>query len=99
MKPTLQDIRDNIDKVDFEILSLLKDRKELVLSAVQFKGCKEGGTGVIVPSRIKSMLADRVVEAERLGLDEEFIETLCRMVIDHMIKIEMKRWKDSDSSS
>jgi chorismate mutase len=96
---TLQKIRDGIDEIDFEILSLLRDRQDLVVSAAQFKHRREGEDGVIVPSRIKNMLEDRAVEAERLGLDVVFIDKLCGLVIDHMIEHEMKKWESNDKSS
>lgn len=94
MKRTLQDVRNDIDKLDFEMLELLKKRQDLVLSAAQFKNCREGETGVIVPSRIKNMLEDRANKAEKLGLDSQFVEDMCKLVIDHMIELEMKRWEE-----
>lgn len=99
MGNSLQDIRNDIDDIDFKILLLLKKRQNLVLSAAKFKDCAEGKTGVIVPSRIKSMLNDRLREAERLGLDKNFVEKIYRSIIDHMIGLEMERWKENDSSA
>jgi len=99
MKIILQDVRDNIDKLDFEMLELLKKRQDLVLSAAQFKDCREGETGVIVPSRIKSMLEDRVDKANDLGIDSVFVKEMCGLVIDHMIKLEMNIWEENDSTN
>jgi len=99
MEITLQDVRNDIDKLDFEMLELLKNRQDLVLSAAQFKDCREGETGVIVPSRIKSMLEDRVNKANDLGLDSVFVEEMCRLVIEHMIELEMNNWQKNDSTN
>jgi len=99
MKRTLQDVRNDIDKLDFEMLELLKKRQDLVLSAAQFKNCREGETGVIVPSRIKNMLEDRANKAEKLGLDSQFVEEICKLVIDHMIELEMKKWQINDNTN
>jgi len=96
---TLQEIRDGIDNIDFEILSLLRNRQDLVVSAAKFKHQREGEDGVIVPSRIKNMLEDRAKEAQRLGLDVEFIDKLCIIVIEHMIGLEMERWETYDTSA
>ena len=99
MKLTLQDVRNDIDKLDFEMLDLLKQRQDLVLSAAQFKDCREGETGVIVPSRINDMLNDRVKKANELGLDSTFVKNMCRFVIEHMIEIEMNKWLQDDSTN
>lgn len=99
MSPTLQDIRNGIDKLDFEMLGLLKKRQDLVISAAQFKNCREGETGVIVPSRIEDMLEDRAIKADELGLDSTFVDELCRLVINHMIELEMDKWTKNDSAN
>ena len=99
MKLTLQDVRNDIDKLDFEMLDLLKQRQDLVLSAAQFKDCREGETGVIVPSRINDMLNDRVKKANELGLDCTFVKNMCRFVIEHMIELEMNKWLQDDSTN
>ena len=99
MKITLQDVRNDIDKLDFEMLELLKKRQDLVLSAAQFKDCREGETGVIVHSRIINMLEDRVTKANDLGLDSVFVKEMCGLVIDHMIKLEMNIWEENDSTN
>lgn len=99
MDITLQEIRNNIDKLDFEVLELLKKRQDFVLSAAQFKDCEEGETGVIVPSRIKSMLEKRKQKAKTLELDTGFVDRLCKLVIDHMIELEMKKWNQNDCTN
>ena len=95
----LQDIRNNIDKIDFQILKLLKKRQDFVLLAAQFKDCKEGESGVIVPSRIKSMMKDRIHKAKALELDSNFVDTLYTLIINHMIELEMERWEGNDCTN
>jgi isochorismate pyruvate lyase len=98
MKSTLQSIRHEIDNIDEHILVLLRERQDYVVSAAQFKHREKGEDGVIVPSRIKSMLEDRARKAKELGLDEEFVEKLFRLTIEHTIELEMKRWREYDHS-
>ena len=93
---SLKTIRYDIDTIDFKILKLLKERQKLVVSAAQFKDCIEGETGVIVPSRIKSMLEERKALADEYGLDVDFVEKLFKMIIDHMVSLELKEWKRDD---
>ena len=93
MDRTLQDIRNEIDQIDFSILDLLRTRQDLVISAARFKVRREGDNGVIAPERIRDMMADRRKEAERLGLDVTFVDEVCRVVIDHMIGLEMVEWR------
>jgi isochorismate pyruvate lyase len=96
---TLQDIRNEIDAIDFKLLELLKQRQDFVKQASQFKTTREGETGVIVPSRIESMLIERDKRANDLGLDEKFVKELFELIIEHMIEIEMREWESNDRSA
>jgi isochorismate pyruvate lyase len=92
----LQNIRKQIDDIDHFIIKLLQQRKALVVSAASFKRTKEGENGVIVPSRIESMMMERKRWAREFGLDEEFVEELFSKIINYMIELEMKRWESLD---
>ena len=96
MGASLKTIRYDIDTIDFKILKLLEERQKLVLSAAQFKDCIEGETGVIVPSRIKSMIEERKTLADEYGMDSEFVGRLFKMIIDHMVSLELEEWKKDD---
>lgn len=93
---SLNELRKNIDKIDHNIIELLRSRQDLVVSAAQFKDCIEGETGVIVPSRIKSMLEERKALADEYGLDVDFVEKMFKMIIDHMVSLELQEWKKND---
>lgn len=93
---SLNELRINIDEIDRNIIELLSRRQNLVISAAQFKDCIEGETGVIVPSRIKSMIEERKTLADEYGMDSEFVGRLFKMIIDHMVSLELEEWKKDD---
>lgn len=88
----LQDIRNAIDKIDTQIITLIADRRSLVLSAAPFKDSLVGETGVRVPKRIMSMLVSIREQAEDKGLDPDFIEKLFSDLIEHSIGLEHEEW-------
>lgn len=96
---TLQDIRDAIDEIDLTIIKQLANRKELVESAAQFKDCEIGESGVRVPSRITSMLLERVRLAYEYGLDPDFVKKWFSDLIEHNVSLEMERWKSIAKST
>ncbi|USQ75489.1 bifunctional chorismate mutase/prephenate dehydrogenase [Ornithinimicrobium cryptoxanthini] len=69
-------LRDQIDAVDQEVMSLLIRRLELVGEVGKLKG--EHGLPIYAPDRERSMIAARRAEAERRGLSPDLIEDVLR---------------------
>ncbi|WP_028879932.1 chorismate mutase [Terasakiella pusilla] len=88
---SLQEVRDNIDRLDEIIIPLLAERIGYVLQAAQFK---ETRGDVRIPSRIQ-FIVDRVrVFAEKEGMDPDMAESIYRHIMEESIAREEIRWDD-----
>ena len=86
---TLQDVRDNIDRLDEVIVGLLAERIDYVLQAAQFK---ETRGDVRIPSRIE-FIVDRVrIFAAENGMDSDMAESIFRHIMEESIAREEVRW-------
>ena len=81
-------LRNEIDKLNIEIIRKLSERTELIrkVSSVKFKY----GIPANQPDRVRSILdrMKKINDTENLGLDEEFIEKLFTLIIDESVRIE-----------
>lgn len=83
----LSKIREEIDKIDTEILSLLAKRFRLGNEIASVKH-KEGKPLRDV-SREESLIADRTEKLERLGYqDQGFARKFFQLIMDKMIQLE-----------
>ncbi len=87
---SLEDVRGEIDRLDAQIIALLRQRADYVHAAAAFK---PDASAVAAPERQAAMLEARRAWARRDGLDPDFVERLYREVVAHFISEEMKRWK------
>lgn len=86
----MTDIRQAIDSLDQQVISLWAQRFEYVKTAAKFKTDE---TAVRAPERFASMLAQRREWAQEKGLNPEVIERLYRTLVTHFIEEEMKHWQ------
>jgi prephenate dehydrogenase len=77
--PALAQTRELIDELDHELLTLLARRQQLSRRAAEAKAAIE--RGVHDPAREASLLADRSVVAERLGLDPAGVRRIFEAVM------------------
>jgi isochorismate pyruvate lyase len=93
---TLQEVRDQIDRVDTLIVGLIAERTGYVVQAARFKDTKEA---VRIPTRIEFII-DRVrVLAQETGLDPAMIESVYRQLIEQSIERESRYWDEINHSS
>ncbi|MDA9557519.1 bifunctional chorismate mutase/prephenate dehydrogenase [Vibrio sp.] len=76
MADVLGGLRDQIDAVDKQILTLLSQRLSLVEEVGEVKS--KHGLPIYVPEREAAMLASRRAEAEKLGVPPQLIEDILR---------------------
>jgi|TARA_B100002003_G_C14102085_1_gene530058 chorismate mutase/prephenate dehydrogenase len=79
MEEELQKLRDEIDEVDLEIIELLSKRKITSEAIGELK--KKSGKEIIDEDREKKLIESLKKKAEEKGLDEEYIESLFRIII------------------
>ncbi len=87
---SLEDVREEIDRLDGQIIALLRQRADYVHVAAGFKNDE---TAVAAPERQKTVLEARRRWAGREGLDPDFVERLYQEILAYFIAREMKSWK------
>jgi chorismate mutase len=92
----IQEIRDSIDKIDFQILKLFGDRDRCVEEIVNFKKDK---AGVIAKKRQEELLASRRRWAEEFNLDPDLFQKMFRLLINSNIKKELKILEQHESDN
>lgn len=88
---TLQEVRDNIDRLDRKLVPLLAERAGYVTQAARFKATK---AAVVDPDRIEQIVLKVRHLAIEEGMDPDLVEHIYRSMIDafiiHEAKVYMK---------
>jgi isochorismate pyruvate lyase len=85
-----EDVRDEIDRIDRQILDLFALRFEYVKAIVKFKSDKDA---VIAQDRKDHVINQRAQWAKELGLDEQTFSAMFKILIDSNIEKEMELLK------
>jgi len=83
---SIQDIRDEIDKIDLEIIDLISDRKDLVDEVVKLKKKDQ----IVDQERIDFILNKLNREAKKRGIPEQLVEKIWSIMIKTFIEYETK---------
>ena len=83
---TLEEVRENIDRIDTEIIKLIAERGNYVSQASAFKKSEDG---VKAPNRVEAVISKVRLKAEEYGANPEMVEALYREMINRFIKQEM----------
>ena len=89
----IHDIRNEIDGIDKEIISLIAQRAKYVSAAAKFKKDQQS---VKAPDRVKEMLEKRAMWAEKKNLDPEIIKKIYTLLVQFFIKEEMNQLKNNN---
>ncbi|MBD2022577.1 isochorismate lyase [Leptolyngbya sp. FACHB-36] len=92
----MAEIRQAIDQIDRQVITLLGQRFAYVKAASKFKTSE---TSVRASDRFQAMLQQRRVWAEQEGLNADAIEKLYRDLVNHFIDEELKHWKSNIEST
>lgn len=85
----LSEVRDNIDRIDSEIIKLIAERGGFVKQAAAFK---KDENAVRDSGRVEAVIAGARNKAEQYGADPDLIETVYRDMILAFIGLEMKQF-------
>lgn len=85
---SIDEVREQIDKIDFEIIKLFAKRYEFVKAIVQFKDKTEDA--IIATDRKDLVIKQRSEWAEENGLDKQAYANLFKELIAHNISKEME---------
>ena len=79
--PSLNDLRDEIDRIDHQLVELLAGRRRAVEQVVQIKQQQDLPT--FHPAREENLISARRAQASAAGLDPDYIEDLFRTILRH----------------
>jgi len=85
----IEEIRIDIDKIDFEILSLIEKRKKLVDRVVEFKTKDE----IVDQKRIDKILSKIDLEAKKKMLPSKMIKSIWERMINGFIEYEKRHFE------
>lgn len=91
----LQDVREAIDKIDKEIITLLGQRMDYVLTASLFKPSEQS---IAAPDRVVTMLNERKQWAKEASLDSNFIVPLYAQIIQWYIAKQTEYWLGNNNN-
>jgi isochorismate pyruvate lyase len=83
---SLEEVRENIDRIDDSIIKLIAERAEYVRQAASFK---KDENGVKAPDRVKAVLERVREKALRYGAPADIAETVYRNMIAGFIGMEL----------
>lgn len=85
---TIAEVRDEIDRIDHEIIRLLAVRFGYVREVVKYKG--PGDKAIEAPDRRAAVIKSRGEWANEMGLNGDVVENLYNLLIDYYIEEEKK---------
>ena len=91
---SLAEIRENIDRLDRQIVTLLCERQGFVAQAAGFKPTR---AAVVVPERIEDLVVKVRALGESLGGSPDLMEKIYRSLINSYIAFEDQRWSQLHS--
>jgi len=83
----IEDIRNEIDRIDRTVIELLGLRFQYVKEIVKYK---TDHIGIVAIPRYNAVLENRRNLAEENGLNPDLIEKMWKMMMDHFIQEEIK---------
>ena len=86
---SLAEVRENIDRIDNEIIKLIAERGGFVRQAAAFKKNEDG---VRDSGRVEAVIAKARDKAAKYGAEPDVVETVYRNMIAAFIGMEMKEF-------
>jgi isochorismate pyruvate lyase len=83
---SMEELRDQIDKLDFKIVELLAIRSQFIDRATDLKSIN--GMPARIPDRIESVVSNAREAAQELDLDSDLVEKIWRILIEWSIQRE-----------
>jgi isochorismate pyruvate lyase len=85
----LEEVRENIDRIDNEIIKLIAERGKYVAEASAFKKTE---TDVKASNRVEAVISKVRAKAEEYGANPDMVEALYREMITRFIAMEMQEF-------
>jgi len=91
---SLQEVRDEIDTLDTQLVTLISDRSRLVRQAALFKNSVEE---VKAKDRIDAIMQKVRAQAIELNINPNMMSELFKIMIDEMVETEISEFRNSGS--
>lgn len=91
---SLEQVRENIDRIDNEIIKLIAERGTYVVQASAFKKDEEG---VKDTGRVEKVIAKVREKAGEYGANPDMVEALYREMISRFIGMEMNEFNERNN--
>ena len=88
---SLEEVRENINRIDNEIIKLISERGKYVIQASSFK---KNETDVKAPNRVEAVIANVRAKANEYGANADMVEVLYREMINRFINMELKEFNN-----
>ena len=88
MQNELKKLREQIDSIDDEIVSLLSQRMDIVKAVGKLK--KEHKVEPLDTKRLEELLETKKEKAKLVGISQSFIERLYKIIHEHSVKTQKK---------
>lgn len=86
---SLEEVRENIDRIDNEMIKLIAERGTYVIQASAFKKNEDG---VKDTNRVEKVIGKVRAKANEYGADPDMVEALYREMISRFIHMEMSEF-------
>lgn len=90
---SLEEVRENIDKIDDSIIRLIAERGNYVVQASAFKKNEEG---VKAQNRVDSVIDKARNKAKEYGANPDMVEALYREMISRFVNMELDEFNKSN---
>ena len=87
---SIEEVRENIDRIDDSIIRLIAERTEYVKQAALFKKSEDG---VRAADRVEAVINKVREKALEYGASPDIAETVYRNMISGFIDIELKEYR------
>ena len=84
----LSEIREHLDRLDNAMLILLAERMSLIPKVAEYK--VKNGLPLKQPEREMQIFAAKCELARKNNLDEEFVKSIYKIIIEESLRIEEK---------
>lgn len=91
---SLEQVRENIDRIDNEIIKLIAERGTYVVQASAFKKDEDG---VKDTGRVEKVIAKVREKAEEYGANPDMVEAIYREMISRFVSMEMNEFHERNN--
>ena len=91
---SLEEVRENIDRIDHEIIRLIAERGTYVVQASKFKKNEEG---VKAPNRVEAVIQKVRTTAQEYDADPDMVEALYREMISRFVAMETEEFRKKNN--